>query len=70
MTVKDLIDQLSKYDPLYPIVFYGCDLSEDELHPAQLESLHEHPDHGECGQVELTLELQGYFKEVPDAELV
>lgn len=70
MTVKDLIDQLSKYDPLYPIVFYGCDQAQDELWKARLESLHEHPDHGECGQVELTLELKGYFKEVPDAELV
>lgn len=70
MNVKDLIDQLSKYDPLYPVVFYGCDSSEDELYPARLESLHQHPDHGECGQVELTVQLKGYFKEVPDAELV
>ena len=64
MTVKDLINQLKQYNPNYPIVFYGCDSSEDELHPARLESLHQHPDHGSCGQVELTLELKGYFKEV------
>jgi len=64
MTVKDLINQLKQYNPNYPIVFYGCDESQDELHQARLESLHQHPDHGDCGQVELTLELKGYFKEV------
>ena len=64
MTVRDLIKQLEAYNPNYPIVFYGCDESQDELYQARLESLHQHPDHGSCGQVELTLELKGYFQEV------
>ena len=64
MTVRDLIKQLEAYNPNYPIVFYGCDESQEELYQARLESLHQHPAHGSCGQVELTLELKGYVQEV------